>query len=776
MLKKFPTRTPLATAVAALTGMSFALAAEIAGANEKKSAALEEVVVTAQKKVEGYLDVPVAVSAFSGEVLDLAKATEFQDLVQVSPSVTHNQTGGMRGNGVLIRGIGTTAFQTGVEPTVSTVVDGVTMGRTAQFLSDLADIERVEILRGPQGTLFGKNASAGLIHIITKRPSEEFEGKVKVSATDDDGWAVNGSVSGPLSDVLRYRVSGYTNEYDGFIKNKYTGETVNGDESSGIRAKLEWDITESANLLLIADYSKQDRNCCQQTPAVLGNRFSQFDNAGINVGKENDEYVGNGGVTSNTETSGISAELNMEFEGFNFTSITAYRGFEFTSRQPDADMFPYSGPTYGRFIITKNDTDGGGNQEQKQFSQEFRIDTSFSDNVDFTMGAFYWNQEIDRYFEREVYFCTSPSAGDLSLSPDPAITACDAHIYGFGYMDSLTESENWAVFGQTTWRFAEDWSASFGLRYTEDELKFDFRRTTLSPGPAVAPSFATSNSLKEDDISGKVSLQWDMSDDTMVFLSYAEGYKAPTFDIIFGLNSVERTKPVPAEKSEAWEMGVKSELFDNRLRLGATVFHTKFDGLQGQAFDANAIAFQLTSAGTAITKGLELDFTAKPMPNLLINGGVALVDAYFDEFLATQCYPGQTEALGCIDGFQDLSGADIPNSPDLKIAFQVRYDVELSAPYDLFVSANYRYQDESPGAENQDPRLEHEAYDITDLVVGLDSDDGRWTAQFWVKNLFDEAYEDRRVANTLTGGVDHFLARDFQRYMGVDFEYRFGSY
>lgn len=163
---------------------------------DKTNFALEEVVVTAQKREQNYLDVPVSVNTFTGEVLDMAKVTEFQDLVQVSPSVTFSQTGDQRGVGVLIRGIGTTAFQTAVEPTVATVVDGVTMGRTVQSVTDLDDISRVEILRGPQGTLFGKNATGGLLMIATNNPTEEFEGKVRASITDDDGYIVSAVVSG----------------------------------------------------------------------------------------------------------------------------------------------------------------------------------------------------------------------------------------------------------------------------------------------------------------------------------------------------------------------------------------------------------------------------------------------------------------------------------------------------------------------------------------------------------------------------------------------------
>ncbi len=761
--------------VLAVGATGYLSATQAIGQNE--GFALEEVVVTAQKREEAYTDVPLAVSAFSGEVLDMAKVGEFQDLVQVSPSLTFNQTGDMRGVGILVRGIGTTAFQTAVEPTVSTVVDGVTMGRTVQFLSDLNDIERVEVLRGPQGTLFGKNASAGLINIITKRPADEFEASVGASLTDDDSWGVNAQVSGPISDAVRARVSAYTKEYDGWAKNLYTGDTVNGDESWGIRGKLEFDITDTANLLLIADYSKQDRNCCVVPPVDLnGNRFFEFDYRNATVNEKNNAVNQATPTFSNTETKGISAELNIDFENFVFTSITAYREFELETQQ---GFLPYTGAAYGRFNITSNGATNGGNQEQDQFSQEFRFTSTGWDNLNLTAGLFYWEQQVDRYFEREIYLCTAPGAnatdanGDL-LSPDPAITACDSFIYGFGAMNSAVKTDNWAMFGQADWRFADRWTVSLGLRYTEDDVDFTIERNTPNPGPAVPASFSGGNQVEESAVSGKLALKWEVSDEVMLYASYAEGYKAPAFDLIFATGA-NRMAPVPKETSEAWELGMKGELFDNRLRLGASVFKTKFKDLQGQGTLPNEIGFFLTSAGAAETQGVEVDFTAKPMANLLINGGFAYVDATFEDFPDSQCYAGQTAELGCIGGFQDLSGKQINNAPKLKASVQARYDIELDAPVDMFFSGTYRWQDDSPGSQNQDPRLFHDSYGIFDLVVGLESDEGHWSAQVFAKNLFDKFYEDLRAANTISGGVDHYLSRDAQRYMGVQVEYRFGA-
>lgn len=394
--------------------------------DENDSGQLEVIEVTAQKRVQAFLDVPVAVTTVSGEILDAAQATEFQDIVQINPSVTFNQSGDMRGSGVNIRGIGTTAFQTGVEPTVSTVIDGVPLGRTVQFLSDLADIDRVEILRGPQGTLFGKNASGGVLSVFTKRPEESFFGEVRLTIADDDAFGVMGQITGPLSDDVRGRLSFYKREFDGFVKNETTGNTVNGDNSKGLRGKLEFDIGSNGNLLLIGDYSLQERDCCTTIVKEinrdslsdlhkLGEDYAGVDLSGINniVRSSKDGF-------SNTETAGISAEYNHEFDIFTLTSVTAYRGFTLeTDQKPDNS--PHDSPVTGHVIFTKNGASGGGDQEQSQFSQELRLSGQLKEDIFLTLGAFYWEQTVDRYFEREVMRCADPydaSVGTVACSTE----------------------------------------------------------------------------------------------------------------------------------------------------------------------------------------------------------------------------------------------------------------------------------------------------------------------------------------------------------------------
>ena len=739
------------------------------------SLALEEIIVTSQKREQNYLDVPVSVSTFTGELLDVAKVTEFKDLVQVSPSVTFTQTGDQRGVGVLIRGIGTTAFQIAVEPTVATVVDGITLGRTAQSVMDLDDIERVEILRGPQGTLFGKNATGGLLMIKTNDPTEEFEGKIKATVTDDDGYAVSAVVSGPLSDSMRGRLSAYTKEFDGFGTNPFLGVDINGDESSGMRAKLAIDISDRTELMLIADYAKQDRNCCDNffsgaegaSAAIVTNTYAAF---GATIGEKNTVWLDATETFSNTKTWGLSAEFNVELDKWRFVSVTGYRGFNLETDQ-GVDGLPYlagvnlAPDKMNGTPILALDTNGaaggsfagasmpGGDQEQKQFSQEFRLESNNWERMQVTLGGFYWDQKVDRYFQRISYF----------LGNGPA----------YGWMDAEADTTSWALFANGEYQLTEDLTIFGGLRYTDDDVSAGIVRTTPAPGVAVPGGATASNSTTESDVSGKIGLQYNLNESWMIYGSAGTGYKGPAYDLIFASNQERLANAIPPEDVTAYELGIKGEFWDGRARLGATLFHTSYDNLQGQGFDQERLAFLLVSAGEAVTEGLEVDLTLKPTPNWLINMGYAYTDATYESYPKGECYPGQSAAEGCVGGQQDLSGHQIANAPKNKFTMQTRLDFDLGGSFVPYIGGSYRYQSESPSDYTNDPKTLRESYGILDLNAGVEAADGMWQVEVFVKNATDKFYTDRPGYSGLLGGYQSFLTRDAWRYAGVEATYRF---
>lgn len=739
---------------------------------QQRSAALEEVVVTAQKRPEGYLDVPVSVSTLSGEVLDMAKVSEFQDLVQVSPSLTFSQTGDQRGVGVLIRGIGTTAFQTAVEPTVATVVDGITMGRTVQFVSDLDDIERVEILRGPQGTLFGKNASGGLIAIHTKNPTQAFKGRIRASYSDDEASLVSGVVSGGLSDSVRGRLAFYAKSFDGWGENVYTGNTINGDESWGARLKLAVDISERASLMLTGDYSEQDRNCC--TPMIYDTEgpLSPLINAeyaayGIDLKAGNTKTLDAQDDFSNTETWGTSAALTLDLDRWRFISVTGYRGFTLQSNQ-GVEGRPYAGSaaalvpglffdSNGAYAGVGNGTPGG-DQSQTQFSQEFRLESQAWESTNVLLGLFYWDQSVERYFERVSVF------GIRGLN-----------FGGIGWLDSEVNTKSWAAFGQVNYALNDAWTVIAGLRYTDDQIDVAYDKVTSKPGAAVTPGSAASSDTTETDVSGKLGLQYNPSENWMWYATATTGYKSPGFDLIFDVTPARIENPVPAETVVSFELGTKAEFWDRRARLGATLFHSTFDNLQEQALTSDGLAFQLTSAGSAVTQGLEIDLTLKPQATWLINMGYAYTDASYDDYADAPCYPGQTAAQGCSNGAQVLTGRQIANAPRNKFTAQTRYDFDIGGSWMPYVGGAYRYQSGSGSDLNSDPRTYRQSYGVLDLIAGIAAVDQRWSAEFFVKNATDEFYIDRPIYTPFQGTYGAYLTRDAWRYMGIELNYQFGA-
>lgn len=354
---------------------------------------------------------------------------------------------------------------------------------------------------------------------------------------------------------------------------------------------------------------------------------------------------------------------------------------------------------------------------------------------------------------------------------------------GFNYADSMVDTVNYAVFGQADWDLTEDLTASLGLRYTHDKIDYDFYRAqAIFSGPYTAlPALPAgeldiSGGTTDSAVTGRFALSYDISDNIMVFSSYAEGYKSPAYDLIFG-TTADRLAPVPAELSTAWEAGVRSELFDRRLRLTVNAFHTLFENFQGQAFNPENVTFLLTSAGEVKTQGVEIEFSAKPVPELLINGGIAFIDATYDEYKDSACYFGQTEALGCSNGLQNITGGDVPNSPDTKITLSAKYNFYLDGDIDMFIGANYRWREESQTNENQAPYLILPSYGVLDLNAGIQADDGKWVLSVFAKNALDDEYVSQLATAAFdASNVTMYLTRDYQRYIGAEFTYRFGSY
>ncbi|MBK6740788.1 MAG: TonB-dependent receptor [Haliea sp.] len=398
---------------------------------------LEEVVVTATKRVSNLQDVSVAVTALSADLLRNAQITQTEDLVALVPSLNMQKGNSSGDSSFNIRGIGTQVFGIGVEPSVSTMIDGVVLGRPGQAFMQLNDVERVEVLRGPQGTLFGKNSSAGVVHIITQNPTDEFEAKVNATAIQDAEYQLGGTVSGPLSDTLGYRVTAFGSDMNGYIKNLYDGDELNGGKDWSSRAKLRWLPTESLELEYTGDYSDQNCDCNAMTIRQTSDPDSV---APIIASSTNDQVNLDSPTKNKVQSYGHALEANWERSGYTLTSISAYRDWK-EDFHGDTDFGPVA--LYG--------LDQGKNTEQDQYSQELRLTSPGDQNFSYVAGLYYFQQSVDRQEYRAILGNTT----DATFS---------------------TDNTNYAAFGEATYRITDTVRLVAGGRYTNDKLSYDFKR------------------------------------------------------------------------------------------------------------------------------------------------------------------------------------------------------------------------------------------------------------------------------------------------------------
>lgn len=747
--------------------------------------AIEEVIVTARKREQSLQDVSLAVTALPDSLLKDSLIGSSEDLANLVPSLNVNKGGNARSTSFSIRGIGTTSFSSGIESSVSTLLDGVVMGQSGMAFAQLVDMQRVEVLRGPQGTLFGKNASGGAVHFITRDPSDEFEAEVQVFATEDEEYRSSFTVSNGLTDDLAFRLTGFLNKDEGWLENEFNGETVNDSDEWGLRGKLLWNPADTLQLKWSSDASERDSNCCSPAfrnldpfPATTPNNQAQVDRLlaaldPVVPGDENNRVNLDGDLSNDTKASGHALEINWDIGEHTLTSISAYRDWEQNARG-DQDFLPDPALALG--------FEQGGLSEQEQFSQELRITSPADQFISYVVGFYYLDQTVDRRFDRSFQIGSS----------DRTEAAADFSV------DSL----NYAAFGEATFNLSDRWRIIAGARWTYDELSFDFERVGATLGSNPEPFF--SRDVDEDDISGKLVLEWDATDSALVYASFVQGYKGPAFNVGFG-SRTDNTDPVAPEVSDAYEIGLKSSWFDNRLVLNIAAFYTEYSDFQasssqfipvldenGDSVDENmdgeddgVFSFILSNVGEVETQGIEIDFTARPMENLTLFGGLAYIKAEISEFKGGPCsfgqgfrgigYQGQT-TCGLRPAEQDLDGGDLPESPDWKFTLAANYLIPLAdMPFDLAVKGNYRYQDDIQFLIEQDEYTTQDAYGILDLSLVIEDKSEHYTVTAFMKNVTDEWYVTSIASGVATftpNGYVHQVPRYAERIVGIEGRYR----
>ncbi len=711
-------------------------------AQSTDSVSLDEVVVTAQKRSENVQNVPLAVSVVTARQLESAGVKEFTDVSRVAPSLTIRQADQPINASVALRGIGTFAYGIGVEPSVAVQLDDVPVSFQARAFSDLTDVERIEVLRGPQSTLYGKSASAGLINIYTRDPSAKFSVLANALATDDHEYRGAISLSGPIGETLGYRLSASRSEYAGNVRNLYDGKKVNGRDETSIRGKLLWEPVDALKVTVGASYidgvATSDATIRTYAPGATLRGTAGLTAAvtmpGVVPGEEN--LTVSNDTPPYAKSEGFGQSLKVEYElpkDFTLVSITSHDQFRLDD-QLDSDRTSYAG--------IKNSQ--GGYFKAKANTQEVRLLSPGDGAFRYTLGLFYGDNDLRRSFKRGPVFS-------------------QAQWY------AQATSENKAAFGQAEWTFLPKTTAIVGLRYQKEDIGYYFN--DIYNGNAKF-----SGSASDSSATYRLGLRQQVTDDVMVFGSFATGHKGQTYDLTTGFNQARaNVGPIRPETSDSFEAGIKSQLLDHRIQLNGTIFHVKYDDYQAQGIDTigGTQNFRLTNVGKVLTKGVEVEANAIVTKDLRLNASIAYVDAKITSFPKAACWPGQTAAQGCVAGspaFQDLKGATLPNAPKWKMNIGGDFTQPIGDVEMLF-SVAYAYQTKVNFSLNTDPGTVQKAYGVFNVSGGFRKPGGGYQVVAFVNNVFDKSYGvngANQYGNFGSQTVTELQpARDFHRYAGV---------
>ncbi|WP_199229105.1 TonB-dependent receptor [Caulobacter endophyticus] len=758
--------TLAASCVALMAGAAPVLAAETPAAPEPALATaddavgLDAVVVTARRRDEDAQTVPVAVSAFGGAQLEAARAFNVRDLQTLSPSLSVSVTN-PRNTSINIRGLGNnvSVYNDGLQSAVGVYLDQVYLGRPGQAVFDLADLDSVQVLRGPQGTLFGKNTSAGALVIATKEPKFTPEFNADVTGGNYDYFQAHLIASGPIvEDKLAYRVSLANTQRGGYMTNVYDGSKTQDYHDFGGRVQFLLTPNENLSIKLSGDYGQQYSNTAA---AVLTGLFTNYADSGAAYPNGYLARAARVGFTPppidpearrvsvNTKNSyfethgGVSAIVDYKLADATITSVTAWRGWHWRPHN-DAD-----GTTVSAIIDAHQDND------QQQFSQELRIRSEGERKLDYVAGLYYFWQDL----EAEAVNYYGSAAADWLLAPAAAsATVRAAALNNYSIVShSSPETTSAAAFAQGTWHVTDRFDVTGGLRYTYEKMTGWFDQTAwgadlsgLSAADqatalALRARFGAANKFASktsgDSLTGNITLAYTFDNGPLVYATYARGYKAGGLNLsninTSGANAVD---PVIApETIDAYEAGLKSTWFDRRLTANLALFWTEDDGYQTTAVNLINNASYLTNAGSVRSRGVELDLRAAPVQGLTLYGSTTYNDASYTSYEQAACPIEIQLATYCNLTGRRLPGASLwaasTGGEYRKAAGTWRSDGLVAyAGYD----ASYKSSYYTSASNSEYSKIK--GYTLLNLRAGIGAEDGSWDLQVWGRNVFDKLY------------------------------------
>ena len=762
------------------------LAASIAvSAGAVNAAMLEEIVVTAQQRSESLQDVPVSVAAVTAEKMSNAGIVDLQGLSELVPNFSINETG--ISTTVTIRGI-SSGINPGFEQSVGIYNDGIFYGRDQLARIPMMDMERVEILRGPQGILFGKNSIAGAVSQVSAKPTDDFQGSVTALYEPDHGEQdVRVVLSGPLSESFSGRIAILDRSLDGYVFNTVSGQDEQNEEEQVIRASLRWDVSDDMTANLKVSRSTFDtvgRNMEVYNSIGAPDHISVLNGipstavaspveAGLNYSADNNGHF------SDNEVSDVTLTVDWDMDGFSLTSVTGFVEYEF-DENCDCDFS-------GAAIF-----DAARQEEYEQFSQEFRFTSDLGGDFDYIGGLFFQSTELN--YKDQISLPSPTLIGDVlaGLAPSLAPFAPGASTD----RSFNQEGDLWAVFAQGTYTLTDEVRVTVGGRYTSETKDADRTQQhkavaafggQYQPAVVADPISGAYNALwgifaiepyqtivgKLDDSSFTpvVTVEWDANEDTMAYFTWTKGFKSGGFDArsnghpdaavnnagnpISG-NPITGSWEFDREEATSIELGSKMSLADGAAELNIALYMTEYSDLQVSQFDGT-LGFNVTNAGEATVQGLEADGRWAVSDNVTLTGSAAYLDFNYDKFPNSQCYFGQVSDSADFAGLCDVSGERKEYTPELQANIGAAWMGEVGEGLILSASADLVYMDDYIYASNLDPRTMQKATTQVSARIAISDSEGNWEVALLGRNLTDETVinfgGNTPLGGTLTGGA-----------------------
>ncbi|MEC7689798.1 MAG: TonB-dependent receptor [Pseudomonadota bacterium] len=733
------------TQIFKVTALAAAIASPVLHAQEtvetEESQGFEVILVEAQRTTQNLQEVPVSVQVLYGSDLAEQNINELTQLSVMAPTLQVGQD-----NTYAIRGIGSQIFAETIDPSVALAIDGVSLGRNALAGQPFNDIASVEVLNGPQGLLFGKNASAGLVNIATKRPViDETSGNISfeynlrdTTPTDATGKIAKGTINLPVSENSALRINALYSIQDSIIDNIYpnTERTDLDQEKSGIKVKYLYE-DGPLSLYFIGDYNKNEgtgeryaRTFREVDPDSEIVALLAADN--ITPGPENMTNNSDGEMFQDVETGGLQGEVVYAFNnGMELINIAAWRYFD-----SDANL-------HNDFSSLPDIVNNPNTNEYEQFSNELRLVFPATENYSGQVGLFYFDSESNMTNSLEVQgpppfvavgfpFCVE---AEIS-GPPPGCPYSNDVFLGNDSVTTLTQT-SYAAFGQFDFYVTDKLTATAGARVTQDEVTSDVLQMQKDYFIGIGgPRGQFNESVDNTNLSWKLGAQYQYDADLMMYVSVGQGYKAPGFNTD---NQDNEAIPfaVEDEISTTIEAGFKSKVLDDKVIFNLSVFNTDFDNYQAQSFNLDAQAFIIQNAATVTSRGAEISVRALASDNLTFYWDVAQLDSTFDEFAQASCTPDSTEC-GPDDAFFDASGYSTPLAADFTSTLKAQYEQEITATVYGFLNASVYYRsDINYGIAS--PSTELDAITTFNISAGFETDEG---LRVWVfcNNCTDEKY------------------------------------